>query len=78
MILSADKDVSVEIFPGDVTFLNMAVVYNIGHGLSKQVLRFPLHNKTRSVDTPCLTHPTWSYFIQDKLEISYLLVIGQV
>ena len=28
MILSADKDVSVEIFPGDVTFLNMAVVYN--------------------------------------------------
>ena len=36
-----------------------------------------MYTCVRAVEIPCLTCPTWSHFIQDKLKI-YLLVLGLV
>ena len=33
--------------------------------------------KIRAVEIPCLTCPTWSYFIQDKLKISIYLSLDK-
>ena len=44
-----------------------------------KISRFPLLNltRTRAVEIPCPTCPTWSHFIQDKLKISIYLSLDK-